>query len=154
MAVAVIQEFPIEGDDRTTTNYDRVQEELGVRDNPPAGGLVHTAGFDEQAGVFRIFDVWESEEAWNAFFNDRLLPIVQPLMEQGAQRRRRASTASTTSCNSRQDAIERPRDACEVECLHQEHGVPLLAVPHEAVQLLLERPRAVRGLLLVRPERA
>ena len=53
----------------------------------------------------------------------------------------------------RQDAVERPRDALEVECLHQEHGVPLLAVPHEAVQLFLERPGAVRGLLLVGPER-
>src|SRR5947208_168714 len=53
-----------------------------------------------------------------------------------------------------QDAVERPRDALEVECLHQEHGVLLLAVPHEAVQLFLERPGAVRGLLLVGPERA
>ena len=70
MAVAVIHEFPIEGDDRTTTNYARVQEALGVRDNPPAGGLVHTAGFDESAGVFCIFDVWESREAWEAFSND------------------------------------------------------------------------------------
>jgi quinol monooxygenase YgiN len=85
MPVAVVQEFPIEGDDRTTTNYDRVQEALGVRDNPPAGGLVHTAGFDEQAGVFRIFDVWESEEAWEAFLNDRLMPIVTPMMEEGAR---------------------------------------------------------------------
>jgi hypothetical protein len=85
MAFAVIQEFPIEGDDRSTTNYDRVQGLLGTRDNPPAGGLVHTAGFDEQAGVFRIFDVWESEAAWTAFFNDRLMPAVQPLMEQGAR---------------------------------------------------------------------
>src|SRR5438876_9248650 len=54
----------------------------------------------------------------------------------------------------RQDAVERPRDALEVECLHQEHGVLLLAVPHEAVQLFLERPGAVRRLLLVGPERA
>ena len=76
MAVAVIQEFPIEGDDRTTTNYDRVQEALGTSSNPPAGGLVHTAGFDEEAGVFRIFDVWESQEAWETFLNDRLMPIV------------------------------------------------------------------------------
>ncbi len=83
MAFAVIQEFPIEGDDRSTPNYDRVQEALGIRENPPAGGIVHTAGFDEGAGVFRIFDVWESEEAWNAFFNDRLLPVVKPLMDQG-----------------------------------------------------------------------
>src|SRR4051812_548660 len=72
MAVAVIQEFPIEGDDRTTTNYDRVQEALGTRTDRPAGGLVHTAGFDEEAGVFRVFDVWESREAWDAFLTDRL----------------------------------------------------------------------------------
>jgi hypothetical protein len=84
MPVAVIQEFPIEGDDRTTMNYDRVQEALGAG-GPPAGGLVHTAGFDEEAGVFRIFDVWESEAAWDAFFNDRLLPIVRPMMEQGGR---------------------------------------------------------------------
>src|SRR6266571_16265 len=54
----------------------------------------------------------------------------------------------------RQDAVERSWDALEVECLHQEHGVLLLAVPHEAVQLFLERPGAVRGLLLIRPKRA
>jgi hypothetical protein len=85
MAFAVVQEFPIEGDERTTSNYDRVQEALGTRDNPPAGGLVHTAGFDEEAGVFRIFDVWESEDAWNAFFNDRVMPVVQPLMAHGGR---------------------------------------------------------------------
>jgi hypothetical protein len=85
MAVAVIQEFPIEGDDRTTTNYDRVQEALGASANPPTGGLFHTAGFDEEAGVFRIFDVWESQAAWDAFLNDRLMPIVRPMMEQGGR---------------------------------------------------------------------
>ena len=85
MAIAVIQEFPIVSDDRTTTNYDRVQDALGTRDNPPAGGLVHSAGFDEQAGVFRVFDVWESQEAWEAFFNDRLMPVVTPLMEEGSR---------------------------------------------------------------------
>jgi quinol monooxygenase YgiN len=85
MAVAVIQEFPIEGDDRSTANYDRVQEALGTRENPPAGGLVHTAGFDEKAGVFRIFDVWESQAAWESFLNDRLMPVVRPMMEQGGR---------------------------------------------------------------------
>jgi len=85
MAVAVIQEFPVDGENRGDTNYDQVQEALGVSDNPPAGQLVHTAGFDEEAGVFRIFDVWESREAWDAFLNDRLMPIVRPLMEQGGR---------------------------------------------------------------------
>jgi hypothetical protein len=83
VAIAVIQEFPIEGDDRTTANYDRVQQALGARDNRPDGALVHTAGFDETAGVFRIFDVWESQQAWEAFLTDRLMPIVRPMMEQG-----------------------------------------------------------------------
>lgn len=63
-------------------------------------------------------------------------------------------SATCAELDVRQDAVERPRDALEVECLHQEHGVLLLTVPHEAVQLLLERPGAVRGLLLVRAERA
>lgn len=85
MAFAVIQEFPIEGDDRSTPNYDRVQELLGLRESPPAGGLVHTAGFDEEAGVFRVFDVWESEDAWNAFLEERLMPVVEPLMAQGGR---------------------------------------------------------------------
>jgi quinol monooxygenase YgiN len=85
VAVAVIQEFPIEGDDRTTANYEHVQEALDTRGNPPAGGLMHSAGFDEQAGVFRIFDVWESQAAWEAFLNDRLMPVVQPMMEQGGR---------------------------------------------------------------------
>ena len=85
MAVAVIQEFPIEADDRSTANYDRVQEALDTRSNPPAGGLVHAAGFDDAAGVFRIFDVWESQEAWETFRNDRLMPVVQPMMEAGGR---------------------------------------------------------------------
>jgi hypothetical protein len=76
VAVAVIQDFPLDGADRTTTNYDRVQEALGTRDNPPAGGLMHSAGLD---------DVWESREAWDAFLNDRLMPVVEPMMEQGGR---------------------------------------------------------------------
>ena len=84
MAVAVIQEFPVQGDDRSTTNYEEIQRALGLDQNPPAGGIAHTAGFDEEAGVFRIFDVWESEEAWNTFFRERLLPVVQPRLDAGA----------------------------------------------------------------------
>jgi hypothetical protein len=83
MAVAVVQEFPIQGDDRGTENYQRVQAALGLKENPAAGGLVHTAGFDEEAGVFRIFDVWESQEAWSTFQRERLMPVVQPMLEAG-----------------------------------------------------------------------
>lgn len=79
MAVAFIQEFKIQGDDRTTTNYDTVSERLNARENPPEGGIVHTAGFDEEAGVFRVFDVWETREHGERFLRDRLMPIVHEL---------------------------------------------------------------------------
>ena len=60
MAVAFVQEFPIQT--RETTNYDAIADRLDVDDNPPEGLILHTAGFDDQAGVFRIFDVWETQE--------------------------------------------------------------------------------------------
>ena len=52
MAVAYIQEFPI--GDRSTVNYDFVAERVG--EGPFEGLISHSAGFDDEAGVFRIFD--------------------------------------------------------------------------------------------------
>ena len=43
MAVAFVQEFQIQGGDRSTTNYDTVAERLNVAE-PPEGSIVHTAG--------------------------------------------------------------------------------------------------------------
>ena len=80
MPVAFIQEFKIQGDDRSTTNYDTVSERLNARAEPPEGGIFHTAGFDEEAGVFRIFDVWETREHGERFIRDRLQPIITELM--------------------------------------------------------------------------
>jgi hypothetical protein len=79
MAVAFIQEFKIQGDDRSTTNYDSVTERLNLGSKMPEGGIVHTAGFDEDAGVFRIFDVWETREQGERFNREQLGPIVQEL---------------------------------------------------------------------------
>jgi hypothetical protein len=76
MAVAFVQEFAIEGDDRSTTNYDAISERLDARNDPPAGAIFHTAGFDEEAGVFRIFDVWESREQAERFVTERVMPLV------------------------------------------------------------------------------
>ena len=79
MPVAFIQEWRIDGDDRSTTNYDTVSERLDVRENPPEGAILHTAGFDEDNGVFRIFEVWESREACDRFMRERLMPIIEEL---------------------------------------------------------------------------
>ncbi|HZS25553.1 MAG TPA: hypothetical protein VFA30_11285 [Gaiellaceae bacterium] len=83
MPIAYIQEFDASAD-RTTTNYDAVKERLNVERDRPDGMIIHTAGFTAE-GVFRIFDVWESEEQHTRFMNDRLMPIVQELMADGAR---------------------------------------------------------------------
>ena len=77
MAVALVQEFPVDPDgDRTTTNYDAIQARLDTKNNPPEGGIFHSAGFDEEAGVFRIFDVWETREQAERFLEERVMPAV------------------------------------------------------------------------------
>ena len=80
MPVVFIQEFEIDGDDRSTTNYDAVSERLNVDAEPPEGLIVHTAGFDEDDGVFRILDVWETREHGERFTRDRLTPIMEEML--------------------------------------------------------------------------
>ena len=80
MPVAFIQEFPIDGDDRSTANYDAFNERLNADADPPAGLIVHTAGFDEDAGVFRILDVWETQEDGDRFVRERLEPLIAELL--------------------------------------------------------------------------
>ena len=77
MAVAAVTEWDIQGQDRSTMNYDAIGRRLDTANNPPAGGLFHTAGYDEEAGVFRIFDVWESREDAQRFIEDRLMPALR-----------------------------------------------------------------------------
>jgi hypothetical protein len=75
MAVAYIQEFPIA--DRSTANYDFVADKIG--DGPFDGLIAHSAGFDDEAGVFRIIDLWETQEQAERFLAEH----VQPLVDQG-----------------------------------------------------------------------
>jgi hypothetical protein len=82
MAIAMVQEFTVEPDDRSTENYDGVKERLNAEADPPAGLIVHTAGFTG-TGVFRIFDVWESGEDWQRFRDGRLAAAIQPLIDSG-----------------------------------------------------------------------
>jgi hypothetical protein len=90
MAVALIQEFRIQNGDRSTTNYDAINERLTAGE-PPAGGIIHTAGFDDEAGVFRIFEVWESREQCERFLREQVMPVVQELAgDQAAQPDRQA----------------------------------------------------------------
>ena len=78
MPVAFVQEFNVDPGDHSTTNYDAVAARLG--DVRPDGLLIHTAGFDDDAGVFRIFDVWESHEHAQRFLAQQLTPIINELI--------------------------------------------------------------------------
>jgi hypothetical protein len=84
MAIAYLQEFEIKDGDTSTTNYDAVVAALNLQDAPD-GLLIHTAGFDHDAGVFRILDVWETREQGERFINERLNPIIEPMAAAAAQ---------------------------------------------------------------------
>ena len=78
MPIAYVQEFEIKDGDTSTTNYDAVAAALDLQD-APEGLLIHTAGFDLDAGLFRIFDVWETREHGEKFITERLGPIIEPM---------------------------------------------------------------------------
>jgi hypothetical protein len=54
-------------------NYERLAASLG--DGVPDGLIVHVAGPTDSG--FRIIDVWESQEAWERFRNERLRPAAR-----------------------------------------------------------------------------
>jgi hypothetical protein len=70
MAVGVYTEIKGDADE-----YDAVNAKMGVADDPPEGMIIHTAGEIEGGGM-RLFDVWESAEAYEKFRNERLGPAV------------------------------------------------------------------------------
>jgi hypothetical protein len=75
VAIQVIQEFTIA--DRSTKNYDRIKETIGT---VHAGLICHTAGFDDESGVFRIVDTWESDEAATKFYDETLAPLIEEMI--------------------------------------------------------------------------
>jgi len=83
MAVAYVQEFPATGDDRSTTNYDAISERINPEADRPKGMIVHTAGWDEEQKVFRIFDLWETQEDAQRFIDGRLMPIMEEMAGDG-----------------------------------------------------------------------
>jgi hypothetical protein len=82
LPVALIQEFPIDGDDRSTTNYDAVSSHV-MATGVPEGLVSHSAGFDEAAGVFRIFDIWETQAHAQRFLDETITPFIQGRMGSG-----------------------------------------------------------------------
>src|SRR4051794_3844940 len=68
MAVLMVLEAP----GATREEYDRANEIMGIRgdEDAPEGLIQHVAAFDDDGLV--IADVWESEEAFGRFYEERL----------------------------------------------------------------------------------
>jgi hypothetical protein len=103
VAIAFMQEFEVQAGDTSTTNYDAVSAELNLQ-QAPDGLLIHTAGFDHDSGVFRIFDVWESREHADKFMTEMLNPIIERMMAEATERQTRASSRR----------FERPGTSCTI----------------------------------------
>ena len=70
--MAVTMEVEFEG---TPEDYDKVNEILDVKNNPPDGWIIHT-GAEVGDNKIRVIDVWESAEAFGKFAEERLGPAI------------------------------------------------------------------------------
>jgi|UniRef100_A0AAU3I0G1 hypothetical protein len=66
----------------TPEQYDTVRDAVQWEEVPGAGGQMHVAWFDEQG--LHVTDVWESQEAFETFFAERLAPAIQKAGMTGA----------------------------------------------------------------------
>lgn len=73
MTYAFVQDVPIDA-----ATYAKIKDGLGP--HLPPGLLVHLA-FTRPEGGLRYIDVWESEDACDRFGEERLHPVVHPMLE-------------------------------------------------------------------------
>ncbi|MER7580613.1 hypothetical protein [Kitasatospora sp. NPDC096140] len=59
----------------TPEQYDTVRDEVRWEELEPAGAQLHVAWFDAQG--LHVTDVWDSQQAFETFFAERLAPAVE-----------------------------------------------------------------------------
>jgi len=80
MAVAMFMHWP----GVTSDQYDSVMARLDLDSNPAAGGVLHVAALTDEG--LEVCDVWQTEQAFNGFLQNRFLPIVNELGIEGEPR--------------------------------------------------------------------
>jgi hypothetical protein len=65
----------------TPEQYDRAREMVGWDRETPAGAKLHVSGFDDDG--LHVTDVWDSEQSFNTFMQQRLAPAIQEIGIQG-----------------------------------------------------------------------
>ena len=71
MAISLIFEAP----GMTEAQYDRIRNEVAPGDRAPEGALYHVGGPTENG--WYVVETWESREAFDRFFRDRLQQALQ-----------------------------------------------------------------------------
>jgi hypothetical protein len=67
----------IKFDDGTAEQYDAIEREMGVEDDPPEGLILHSAG--PVAGGWNVVDFWETRDHFDRFQEGRLGPAIESL---------------------------------------------------------------------------
>ena len=65
----------------TPDQYDQARAKVGWDRDVPDGARLHVSAFGDDG--LHVTDVWESEQAFNAFMEHRLAPVIQELGIQG-----------------------------------------------------------------------
>jgi hypothetical protein len=65
----------------TPDQYDRVRELVGWDRDTPPGAKLHVSGFGDDG--LHATDVWDSEQSFNTFMEQRLGPAIQEIGIQG-----------------------------------------------------------------------
>ena len=71
MAVVMLMEWP----GVTRDDYDALREPVNWEGDPPEGIMFHVAAFDDNG--IHVTDVWESQEHFQRFLEQRLMPEIQ-----------------------------------------------------------------------------
>ena len=73
MAFAMFMRWP----EITSDQYDSVMARLDLDVNPAAGAVLHVAALTEDG--LRMCDVWQTEEAFRGYVEQRLMPVAKEL---------------------------------------------------------------------------
>jgi hypothetical protein len=67
----------------TQEQYDAVNEQMGVTENPPDGLIFHAAGPIEDG--WGVLDFWESRDQFDSFLAGRIQPAIEALGDRAPQ---------------------------------------------------------------------
>ena len=73
MAVAMFMRWP----GVTSDQYDSIMGRLDLDVSPAAGGILHLAAVTDDA--LQVCEVWQTEQAFRGFLEQRLLPVAREL---------------------------------------------------------------------------